>query len=35
MADKAHHLAFGALSLSGIYDGMTSAERREREDFVV
>lgn len=35
MADEARHVAFGALLLSGIYDGMTSAERREREDFVV
>jgi predicted unusual protein kinase regulating ubiquinone biosynthesis (AarF/ABC1/UbiB family) len=35
MADEARHVAFGALSLNGIYDEMTSAERREREDFVV
>jgi predicted unusual protein kinase regulating ubiquinone biosynthesis (AarF/ABC1/UbiB family) len=35
MADEARHVAFGALSLSGIYDEMTRAELREREDFVV
>jgi hypothetical protein len=35
MADEARHVAFGALSLTGIYDAMTAAERREREDFVV
>jgi ubiquinone biosynthesis protein len=35
MADEARHVAFGALSLAGVYDDMTAAERREREDFVV
>jgi hypothetical protein len=35
MADEARHVAFGALSLNGVYDEMTSAELREREDFVV
>jgi predicted unusual protein kinase regulating ubiquinone biosynthesis (AarF/ABC1/UbiB family) len=35
MADEARHVAFGALSLAGIYDDMTAAERRERKDFVV
>jgi predicted unusual protein kinase regulating ubiquinone biosynthesis (AarF/ABC1/UbiB family) len=35
MADEARHVAFGALSLAGVYDEMTSAERHEREDFVV
>ena len=35
MADEARHVAFGALSLAGVYDGMTAAERHEREDFVV
>jgi len=35
MRDEARHVAFGALSLSGLYDEMTSAERREREDFVL
>jgi predicted unusual protein kinase regulating ubiquinone biosynthesis (AarF/ABC1/UbiB family) len=35
MADEARHVAFGALSLAGVYDEMTEAERRDREDFVV
>jgi predicted unusual protein kinase regulating ubiquinone biosynthesis (AarF/ABC1/UbiB family) len=35
MADEARHVAFGALSLAGLYDDMASAERRERQDFVV
>ena len=35
MADEARHVAFGALSLAGVYDEMTAAERSEREDFVV
>ena len=35
MADEARHVAFGALSLTGIYDDMTSAELRDRKDFVV
>ena len=35
MADEARHVAFGALSLAGVYDDMTSAELRERKDFVV
>lgn len=35
MADEARHVAFGALSLAGVYDEMTTAERHEREDFVV
>jgi len=35
MADEARHVAFGALSLTGIYEEMTSAELRERKDFVV
>jgi ubiquinone biosynthesis protein len=35
MADEARHVAFGALSLAGVYDDMTSAELHEREDFVV
>ena len=35
MADEARHVAFGALSLAGLYDQMTTAERAEREDFVV
>ncbi|HJR26342.1 MAG TPA: diiron oxygenase, partial [Acidimicrobiales bacterium] len=35
MADEARHVAFGALSLAGVYDEMSEAERRDREDFVV
>jgi hypothetical protein len=35
MADEARHVAFGALSLAGIYDDMTAAELAERKDFVV
>jgi hypothetical protein len=35
MADEARHVAFGALSLAGLYDEMTAAERAEREEFVV
>ena len=35
MADEARHVAFGALSLTGVYDDMSSAERRVRQDFVV
>ncbi len=35
MADEARHVAFGALSLVGLYDDMSAREREEREDFVV
>jgi len=35
MADEARHVAFGALSLAGLYDDMTAAERADREEFVV
>src|SRR3546814_18001223 len=35
MADEARHVAFGALSLAGVYDDMTTAELHDREDFVV
>ncbi len=35
MRDEARHVAFGSLSLAGVYDQMTAAERREREDFVL
>jgi ubiquinone biosynthesis protein len=35
MADEARHVAFGALSLAGVYSEMSDAERKEREDFVV
>jgi hypothetical protein len=34
MGDEARHVAFGVLSLQGVYDAMPDAERREREDFV-
>ncbi|HVM41262.1 MAG TPA: ferritin-like domain-containing protein [Acidimicrobiia bacterium] len=35
MRDEARHVAFGVLSLEGIYDDMTSAELAEREEFVM
>jgi hypothetical protein len=36
MADESRHVAFGVLSLQGIYTAeMSSAELREREDFVI
>src|SRR3546814_3725600 len=35
MADEARHVAFGALALSGFYDELTTAERAERQDFVL
>jgi hypothetical protein len=35
MGDEARHVAFGVLSLEGLYDQMTEAERREREDFII
>ena len=35
MKDEARHVAFGVLSLDGIYDDMTSAEIAEREEFVM
>lgn len=35
MRDEARHVAFGVLSLQGIYEEMTSVEIREREDFVI
>ena len=35
MADEARHVAFGTLSLTGLYEEMTDSERRDREDFVV
>ena len=34
MADEARHVAFGIASLTGVYDDMTEAERRDREVFV-
>jgi hypothetical protein len=33
--DEARHVSFGVLSLDGLYDQMTSAERAEREDLVL
>jgi hypothetical protein len=35
MRDEARHVAFGVLSLQEIYREMSSAELREREDFVI
>jgi hypothetical protein len=33
MADEARHVAFGVLSLKEYYEGLTSAEIRERQEF--
>jgi hypothetical protein len=33
MSDEARHVAFGVLSLKEVYDGMTAAELRERQEF--
>ncbi len=36
MADESRHVAFGVLSLEGLYTGeMSASELREREDFVI
>jgi hypothetical protein len=35
MADESRHVAFGVLSLQGLYSEMSQAELREREDFVI
>lgn len=35
MQDEARHVAFGVLSLKGIYDEMSESELRDREDFIV
>jgi hypothetical protein len=35
MADEARHVAFGVVSLSEYYRGLTSAELRERQEFLV
>jgi hypothetical protein len=35
MQDEARHVAFGVLSLRGIYDDMGEAELRDREDFLI
>src|SRR3982751_1628247 len=33
MSDEARHVAFGVLSLQEVYDGMTDAEMRDRQEF--
>lgn len=33
--DEARHIAYGVLSLQGLYEEMSARERREREDFVI
>ena len=35
MGDEARHVAFGVLSLEGIYAEMSASELREREDFII
>jgi hypothetical protein len=35
MQDEARHVAFGVLSLKGVYDEMGDGEKREREEFIV
>ncbi|MBI2168076.1 MAG: ferritin-like domain-containing protein, partial [Actinobacteria bacterium] len=35
MRDEARHVAFGVLSLQGMFDDMTAPELKEREDFVM
>jgi hypothetical protein len=35
MADEARHVAFGVVSLSEYYQGLTSAELRERQEFLI
>ncbi len=35
MQDEARHVAFGVLSLKGIYTDMSEAEIRDREDFII
>jgi hypothetical protein len=35
MQDEARHVAFGVLSLRGVYDGMSEGELRDREEFIV
>ncbi|MBK8252677.1 MAG: ferritin-like domain-containing protein [Polyangiaceae bacterium] len=35
MQDEARHVAFGVLSLKGVYDDMTAGELRDREEFIV
>ena len=33
MSDEARHVAFGVLSLKEVYDGMTDAEMKDRQEF--
>ena len=33
MADEARHVAFGVLSLKEVYEGMTDAEMKDRQEF--
>ncbi len=35
MQDEARHVAFGVLSLKGLYEDMTESERADREDFIL
>ncbi len=35
MLDEARHVAFGVMSLRGVYEEMSDAELRDREDFIV
>jgi hypothetical protein len=35
MSDEARHVAFGVLSLSEYYQGLTDAELKERQDFLL
>jgi hypothetical protein len=35
MQDEARHVAFGVLSLKGVYDDMGGSELKEREDFIL
>src|SRR5207245_3976768 len=35
MRDEARHVAFGVLSLQGLYHEMTAAELAEREEFIM
>ncbi len=35
MQDEARHVAFGVMSLKGLYDDMSESELKDREDFIV
>ncbi len=35
MIDEARHVAFGVMSLRGVYEDMTAGELRDREEFIV